>query len=175
MAFLKIKSRLSFCVREALQPKWNYCNEIQLINVSAALAFALFFSLVRGYVMQYTALHRMVICIMLIYDFGRGTVPYRKTLLATSKDPCIETHVIALEEKTEIQLTQKIFWSDACSHRHQCGNRLLWKSVHPHNRQLKHSLGAQPGKQLTGRHRHGQRQEAGLRRGHIPPARLTRG
>ena len=46
----------------------------------------------------------MIICVMLIHDFGRDTIPYRKTLPATNKDPCIETHVIALEGKTEIQL-----------------------------------------------------------------------
>lgn len=115
------------------------------------------FFLLRGYVTRYTTLLRMIICVMLIYDFGRKTLP------ATNKDPCTETHVIALKGKTEIQLTQGIFWSDACPHRHRGGSRLLWKWAHPHDSQLvKCSLGAWPGKQLTAGHRHGQRQESGL-------------
>jgi len=47
----------------------------------------------------------------------RDTIPYTKTLLATSKNPYIKTHVIGLKGKTEIQLTQGIFWSDARPHR----------------------------------------------------------
>lgn len=115
--------------------------------------------------MQYTTLLRMIIGIMLMYDFGRDTIPYRKTLLATSKDAGVETHVmIALEGKTEIQLPQGIFWSDACPHSHRWGSRLLWNWAHPHNNSqlVKCSLGARPGKQLTAGRRHGKRQEAGL-------------
>lgn len=59
--------------------------------------------------MQYTTLFRMKSCVMLIYDLNRDTIPFRKTLPATSEVPCIEAHVIALKGKTEIHLTKGIF------------------------------------------------------------------
>ncbi|KAF2983575.1 hypothetical protein EK904_005768 [Melospiza melodia maxima] len=61
----------------------------------------------EGYVMQYTALFRMKIFVMLIYDLNRDTIPFRKTLPATSEVPCIKAH-IALKGKAEIQLTKSI-------------------------------------------------------------------
>lgn len=59
--------------------------------------------------MQYTTLFRVKICVVLIYDLNRDTIPFRKTLPATSEVPCFEAHVITLKGKTEIQLTEGIF------------------------------------------------------------------
>lgn len=130
-----------------------------------------FFFLLRSYVTQYTTLLRMIICVMLIYDFGRKTLP------ATNKDPCTETHVVALKGKTEIQLTQGIFWSDACPHRHRGGSRLLWKWAHPQTASW-WSVHWEPGRggswQLVIGMGKGKR--LGFRRrGDMPPARLHQG
>lgn len=59
--------------------------------------------------MQYTILFKMKVFVMLIYDLNRDTIPFRKTLPATSGVSCIEAHAIALKGKAEIQLTKRIF------------------------------------------------------------------
>ena len=77
--------------------------------------------------MQYTTLLRMIIFVMLMYDFGRDTVPYRKTLLATNKDPCVEARVVSLEGKAAVQFPQIIFWSVPAHTDMGWGSGLLWK------------------------------------------------